>query len=205
MIALFGSYSMTGWMPTFFVKQGMSVTHSLGFNAAMMAGFPIGTLVCVFISDRLGRRWGIVVFGVICAALGAIYPFLSSSSAIVICGFLLTAGVAAFLTLALGGTPELFPTEYRFRGAGLAQMVGRAGLIVSPFIILTLFDKFGIGGVVGALSGLYLLVGLLFAVAGIETNQRSLEALEPEATLEAASRGMAHPGRRASPSSSRII
>lgn len=195
-IALFGSYSMTGWMPTFFVKQGMSVTHSLSFNAAMMAGFPTGTLLCVFFSDRLGRRWGIVVFGILCAALGAIYPFLSSSAAIVVCGFLLTAAVAVFLTLALGGTPELFPTEYRFRGAGLAQMVGRAGLIISPLIVLTLFDKFGIGGVVGALSGVYLLVSLLFAMAGIDTNQRSLEALEPEPTPKTQSDAMPHPSQR---------
>jgi putative MFS transporter len=176
---LFGSYSLTGWMPTFFVSQGMSVTRSLGFNAAMMAGYFAGPLLCVFLSDRIGRRWGIVLFGALCAAFGAIYPFLSSPALIVLCGFLLVAGVSVFLNLGLGGTSELFPTEYRFRGGGLAQTVGRAGLIISPFIVLTLFDSYGIGGVIGTISGMYLAVALLMAVAGIETNQRSLEALDP--------------------------
>ena len=35
---LVGSYSFTAWIPSFFVKQGLSVTRSLGFNVAMSAG-----------------------------------------------------------------------------------------------------------------------------------------------------------------------
>jgi MFS transporter, putative metabolite:H+ symporter len=178
---LFGSYTLTGWMPTFFVRQGMSVTKSLGFNTAMMAGFLAGPLICALLADRLGRRGGLVTFGVICASFAAVYPFLTAPTAIIGCGFLLVSAVAVFLTLGLGGTPELFPTEYRFRGAGLAQMCGRAGLIASPFIVLWLFEVSGIGGVIGAISGMYLMIATLMAVAGIEANQRPLEALEPEA------------------------
>lgn len=184
-ICLFGSYSLTGWMPTFFVKQGMSVTHSLAFNAAMMGGWIAGPLFLSYISDRIGRRSAIVLFGALCACLGAIYPFLSSSLSIVLCGFLLVSAVAIFLTLGLGMTPELFPTEYRFRGGGVAQMFGRLGLIGSPFIILALFNRFGIAGVVGAVSGAYLFIALLIVLAGIETNQQSLEALEPEVNPDA--------------------
>lgn len=177
---LFGSYTMTGWMPTFLVKQGLTVTKSLAYNTTMMAGFAFGSLMVVLLADRLGRRWGIVTFGVICASLGSIYPFLTSPPLIMACGFLLTAGASIFLTLGSGTAPELFPTEYRFRGAGVAQMFGRAGLIASPFIILALFDRYGIEGVIGAIAVMYLSVALLFAVFGIETNQQSLEALEPE-------------------------
>ncbi|MGF6880306.1 putative MFS transporter [Paraburkholderia sp. MM5477-R1] len=184
-ICLFGSYSLTGWMPTFFVKQGMSVTHSLGFNAAMMGGWIAGPLLLSYISDRLGRRTAIMLFAAACACLGAIYPFLTSSIAIVLCGFLLVSAVAIFLTLGLGMTPELFPTEYRFRGGGVAQMFGRLGLIASPFVVLGLFNWFGITGVVGAISGAYVFIALLIMVAGIETNQQSLEALEPEEEPEA--------------------
>jgi MFS transporter, putative metabolite:H+ symporter len=138
-------------MPTFFVSEGMSVTRSLGFNAAMMAGYFVGPLLCALLADRLGRRWGVVLFGLVCASCAAIYPFQNEPIRIIGCGFLLTAAVAAFLTLSLGGTPELFPTEYRFRATGLAQTTGRACLIISPFVILTLFRQHGIGGVTGAI------------------------------------------------------
>jgi len=99
---------------------------------------------------------------------------------VMVCGFLLTAGAAVFLTLGLRTAPELFSTEYHFRGSGVAQTVGRGGLIASRFIVLMLFDRGGIAGVIGALAGMYIAVALLFAVLGIETNQRSLEALVPE-------------------------
>lgn len=179
-VCLFGSYSLTGWMPTFFVKQGMSVTHSLGFNAAMMGGWVAGPLFLSYISDRIGRRTAIMLFAGLCACMGAVYPFLTSAPAIILCGFLLVSAVAIFLTLGLGMTPELFPTDYRFRGGGVAQMFGRLGLIGSPFVVLGLFNRFGITGVVGAISGAYLFIAFLIVVAGIETNQQSLEALEPE-------------------------
>jgi putative MFS transporter len=179
-VCLFGSYSLTGWMPTFFVKQGMSVTHSLGFTAAMMGGWIAGPLFLSYVSDKMGRRTAIMVFAGVCACLGAIYPFLTSATAIISCGFLLVSSVAIFLTLGLGMTPEMFPTEYRFRGGGVAQMFGRLGLIGSPFIVLELFNRFGISGVVFAISGAYIFIAILIMVAGIETNQQSLEALEPE-------------------------
>lgn len=183
-VCLFGSYSLTGWMPTFFIKQGMSVTHSLGFTAAMMGGWIAGPLFLSYVSDRMGRRTAIMLFAAICACLGAIYPFLTSATTIVLCGFLLVSAVAIFLTLGLGMTPEMFPTEYRFRGGGVAQMFGRLGLIGSPFIVLELFNRFGITGVVFAISGAYIFIAILIMVAGIETNQQSLEALEPEETLD---------------------
>jgi len=138
-ICLFGSYTLTGWMPTFFVKQGMSVTHSLAFNSAMMAGFVAGPILCMVFADRIGRRWGLSVLGALCAAIGATYPFLTSAFAIVSCGFLMVTVVSAFLYTASGINPELFPTDYRFRGSGVAQMFGRLGLVASPFIILALF------------------------------------------------------------------
>jgi putative MFS transporter len=57
--------------------------------------------------------------------------------------------------------------------------VGRGGLIISPFIVLALFDSSGIGGAIGTISGIYL--ALLMAAFGVETNRQSLEALEPDA------------------------
>jgi MFS transporter, putative metabolite:H+ symporter len=179
-ICLFGSYTLTGWMPTFFVKQGMSVTHSLAFNSAMMAGFVAGPILCMVFADRIGRRWGLSVLGALCAAIGATYPFLTSAFAIVTCGFLMVTVVSAFLYTASGINPELFPTDYRFRGSGVAQMFGRIGLVASPFFILALFNRYGIGGVVSALSGMYLFAAVLMAIAGVETNQQSLESLDPE-------------------------
>jgi putative MFS transporter len=183
---LVGSYSFTAWIPSFFVREGLSVTRSLGFATAMAAGTIVGPLTGVLIADRLGRRQGIIAAGLACSAMGAIYPFLTAPVAIMFCGFLLVSCMSLFLALGLGGyTPELFPTAYRFRGSGLAQMCGRGGLIMSPYLVLTLFSAFGIAGVVAMISTLYLTLVLIVAVAGIETNQRSLEDLAPAGAMAA--------------------
>ncbi len=177
---LVGAYSFTAWIPSFFVRQGFSVTRSLGFAAAMAAGTLAGPALAVFIADRIGRRRGIMAAGVSCAVIGSIYPFLVMPVPIMLCGFLLVSSMSLFLALGLGGyTPELFPTEYRFRGSGLAQMTGRAALIASPYAVVPLFASYGIAGVVGTIAAMYLTLVVVIAFAGIETNQRSLESLEP--------------------------
>jgi putative MFS transporter len=114
--------------------------------------------------------------------MGSIYPFLAAPVPIMLCGFLLVSCMSLFLALGLGGyTPELFPTAYRFRGSGIAQMTGRAALIATPYAVVPLFDTYGIAGVVGTIAAMYLALVVFIAIAGIETNQRSLEALAPDA------------------------
>jgi putative MFS transporter len=97
-----------------------------------------------------------------------------------LCGFLLVSSMSLFLSLGLGSyTPELFPTAYRFRGSGFAQMTGRGCLIATPYIVVMLYDTYGIAGVVLVLSGMYLALAAIIAAFGIETNQQPLEALAP--------------------------
>ncbi|MFC9057201.1 MFS transporter [Streptomyces sp. NPDC057074] len=177
---LFGSYAVTGWMPTFFVEQGMDVSTSLGFNAAIMSGYVAGPLLCVFIVDRLGRRRSIMMFGTLSAVFAGLYPFMSEPALVIAVGFVLVGTVASFLTLGLGTTPEFFPTAFRFRGGGFAQTVGRIGLIFSPFAVLWLFSSYGVFGVILAVSGMYVIVTLLNAVAGVDTSREALEQIAPE-------------------------
>jgi putative MFS transporter len=179
-VVLVGSYSFITWIPTFFIREGFSVTRSLTFNAVMSGGAICGPLLGFFLADRIGRRIGIIAIGIGAAAIGAIYPFMATPLTIMIVGFLLVGAMNLMITLGLACyTPELFPTAYRFRGSGLGQMMGRGGLIVTPYIVVLLYDTYGIGGVVLVLSGMYLTLAAVIAVFGIETSQKSLEALAP--------------------------
>jgi MFS transporter, putative metabolite:H+ symporter len=172
---LFGSYTVTGWVPTFFVKQGMDVSKSLGFNAAIMSGYVAGPLLMVFLADRLGRRNTIVMFGTLAAIFAGIYPFMTEPALIIAIGFILVAMVASFLVLSLGTTPEFFPTAFRFRGGGFAQTVGRVGLIASPFVVLWLFNTWGVLGVILTVSGMYILVTLIIGIVGVQPAHETLE------------------------------
>jgi MFS transporter, putative metabolite:H+ symporter len=181
---LFGSYVVTGWMPTFFVEQGMTVSKSLGFNAAIMSGYVAGPLLCMLIVDRIGRRTSIMVFGVLSAIFAGLYPFMTHPVMVIAVGFILVAMVASFLTLGLGTTPEFFPTAFRFRGGGFTQTIGRIGLICSPFIVLWLFNSSGVLGVILAVSGMYVVVTLLNGVAGVDTSREAVEQIAPGGDID---------------------
>jgi MFS transporter, putative metabolite:H+ symporter len=181
-VVLVGSYSFTSWIPTFFIRQGFTVTRSLTFNAVMSFGAIAGPLLGFLLADRIGRRRGIVLVATAGALIGALYPLQDTPAGIVFFGFLLVAVMNLAITFGLACyTPELFPTDYRFRGSGLAQMMGRGGLIFTPYVVVSLFETYGISGVVLALSSLYLGLAICIALFGIETNQTSLEALAPTA------------------------
>jgi putative MFS transporter len=152
-VCLVGAYSFTSWVPTFFIKQGLSVTRSLGFMTAMTVGNLVGPTIGILVSDRIGRLRGLIITAVVCAATGFLYPQLGSSVAIVICGFVLVSCMSLMIGFGLGAyTPELFPTEYRFRGNGLGQMAGRVAVIGSPYAVVALYDAYGVGGAVGAVA-----------------------------------------------------
>ncbi|MER6976137.1 MFS transporter [Streptomyces carpinensis] len=186
---LIGSYAVTGWMPTFFVKQGMTVSKSLGFNAAIMSGYVAGPLLIMFITDRIGRRRSIMMLGTLSAIFAGIYPFTREPALIIAVGFILVAMAASFLIMCSGTAPEFFPTAFRFRGSGFAQTVGRVSLIFSPFVVLWLFTHYGIVGVILAVSGMYIAVTLLYGVVRVDTSREALEQIIPGGDTDDAPRG----------------
>jgi MFS transporter, putative metabolite:H+ symporter len=95
--ALVGAHSFNAWIPSFFVKQGFSVTRSLGFATAMAAGTLAGPVTAVLLADRIGRRHGIMLAGLSCAVIGSIYPFLIAPVPIMLCGFFLVSSMSLFL------------------------------------------------------------------------------------------------------------
>lgn len=177
---LMGSYSFSYWVPTFFIKSGMSVTRSLSYSTFQALGSSLGPVIGMLLSDRVGRRRGILLTSLACGVFGLLYSQFPTAEGALVFGFLLQGGMSLMIGFGLAAyTPELFPTEYRFRGAGVAQMTGRLSVIVSPYIVVSLFNNYGLPAVLYAISGLYLTMAVVMLLFGIETNQRSLEALAP--------------------------
>lgn len=180
--AMVGSYSFISWIPSFFVQQGFTVQNALNYSTVMTFGNIVGPSIGILLADRIGRRRGLIFAGLWCALVGLAYSQQTSIVGIVGCGFLLITGTTLVMSFGIGGyTPELFPTEYRFRGNGIAQMTGRIGVILSPYIVVALKDAYGVNAVMAFIAVLYVSMAVCLSLWGIETNQQSLEALAPEA------------------------
>jgi putative MFS transporter len=187
-------YGFIIWLPSFFVKQGLTITTSLGFTAIMSLGGPVGAGIGMLVADRFNRRRMIVGLSVLAALLGFIYPFAGNNALVALNGFALVTVIYVFVAVAWASyVPELFPTELRLRAAGYCNAVGRLGAVAMPFAVIPLFNNFGIVGVVALLGGILLIQAAIVAALGIDTNRRSLEALAPEETLTAV--GVAQPIR----------
>jgi putative MFS transporter len=173
-------YGFIAFLPTFMVKQGMTIVSSLNYTTLMMFGGPVGALIGFWLADRMGRRAGIVWFSLLAVAFGVIYPQTSSPLVVMLTGFLLVTAVYVLVafTWALY-VPELFPTEIRMRGAGFCNTAGRMMTIITPQLIVPLFMTAGVNGVIALVAGLLLVQALLVGAFGIETRKKSLEALTP--------------------------
>jgi putative MFS transporter len=185
LVALFTvNYAFVSWIPTFLVKQGHSVSNSLGLTAVMFAGGPIGSLIAFALAEHLGRKWGIVLFSLVCVAFGVAYPFAQSAVAITALGFAITCCIYVLSSFSVATyVPELFPTELRLRGSGLANTVGRAVSIVVPYAVASAFMRFGIAGVLTLIVATLLIQALIVGVLGAETKQRSLESIAADASV----------------------
>ena len=175
-----GIYGFIAWLPTFFVSEGLSIVKSLGFVLLMSIGSPVGGLVGYLIADRVGRAKGIVIAALLTIVLGWIYVSLREPAAIVFVGFCLVTTIYTITTLGLFGfIPELFPTEVRLRGTGVAGTCGRAASIATPYLALLLYEHYGVSGVIGMVSIVFAVLCLAIGMLRIETSRHSLEDIAP--------------------------
>lgn len=172
----FSIYGLINWLPTFFIQQGFDIVKSLTWTTVITLGGPVGSLLGVAVSDRVGRRPAIIASCLITAACGIAYQQASSATALLSVGFLLVCSIYVLVAVGQGAyVPELFSTSYRLRGTGVCMTAGRLTSAVCQFLILWLFTTGGVLMVVGSVVAAQLLLAFAVWVMRIETRGRRLE------------------------------
>lgn len=153
-------YAFLTFVPTLLTLDGVDVTKSLGYSVAIYAAYVPGYVLGGYLADRLDRKWLIVVAFVLTATFGTVFG-LSREPAMVILFGALTAVSAGFgATGVYTYTPELYPTEIRATGMGVASSWGRIGSIALLLI-------FGIFAVVQGKLVLFLVADVILLVAAV--------------------------------------
>jgi MFS transporter, putative metabolite:H+ symporter len=172
-------YGFVTWLPVFFIKQGLSIATSFGYSLLMALGAPVGSAIGALTADHWGRKPTIIGASLISVVLGIIYPMISDPVLLPAVGFALTVPIYVLVALLFGVyIPELFPTEVRLRASGIVNMLGRGATIVTPFLVVTLFEARGVAGVMALMVGLLVVQIVTVWAFGIEPRHRSLEELK---------------------------
>ncbi len=174
-------YGFIAFLPSFMVRQGLTITSSLNYVTLMSFGGPVGALIGMWLADRIGRKPCMIIFSFAAICLGAIYPNLVDPTYVTVGGFALVTSIYVLVGIAWGlYVPELFPTMIRMRGAGFCNTLGRMFTILTPQITTLLYGFAGIAAVVSYVVAWLLLQAIVVFALGVETKQVPLEMLENE-------------------------
>jgi MFS transporter, putative metabolite:H+ symporter len=174
-VAIFTYYGFFTWIPSLLVKHGYDISTSFLFSILIYLAQIPGYYSAAFLSEKLERKWTIVLYlgGGAVGALGL--AFAGSSAAILVWGMVLSFFMNGNAALEYSYTSEVYPTLIRTTGLGVASAIGRVGGIIAPIIIGFSYAGVGFGGVFTMLLVLLVIGAAVVAVWGRRTNGRSLE------------------------------
>jgi MFS transporter, putative metabolite:H+ symporter len=172
-----GYYGFANWAPTFLLRRGVSLLHSLEYTLLIALVSPLGPVLAVLTSDRLERKWTIVVMVLLIAGLGLGFAFWSLPALIVLSGGLITLCSNWFSALLHAYQSELFPTRMRATGVGFTYSWSRLSAVFSSLLIGSVLLHAGVGAVFALLAAAMCGVALVIGIFGPKTNRIALEQL----------------------------
>src|SRR5579862_4000992 len=172
-----GFYGFANWAPTFLLKRGFSLLHSLEYTMLIAVVSPVGPLLAAASSDRMERKWTIVVLAILVAAFGLGFGGASTPFTVVAFGALLTLANYWFSAAFHAYQAELFPTRIRATAVGFTYSWSRLSAAFSSVLIAAILTRSGVGAVFTLLAIAMCGVALVIAIFGPRTNRILLEDL----------------------------
>ncbi len=167
-----------GWLPNILAERGFTITKSLTFTFGMQLSFPLSSFFMMYALEAFGRiRTAFTAF--VLATLFAIVFYYSTSDVMVlVIGFLMNF----FIQLAGNSmqifTSEVFPTNARASGFGLAQSGGRLGAAAS-FYVIAVLQGYGLGYVMTGIAMLLAIAAVAVTRISQETKGLALDTIAP--------------------------
>lgn len=173
--------SLTTWLPTIYqtlYKVPLQTALNLAIGASALG--VVGSIVCAFLVDRVGRKPVII------------WAFAGCTIALTAAGLLADQGVyvlamlcsLAFGLLACGFitvfvyTPEMYPTGVRALGCGVGGVWAKLAAISGPMVMTQFVGSGHLGLAFFCLGGVTLITAFAVGRHGIETRGKVLEELE---------------------------
>jgi putative MFS transporter len=171
-----GFYGFANWAPTFLLKRGVSLLHSLEYTLLIALVSPLGPLLAAFTSDKMERKWTIAVLALLVAGLGIGFGNSIAPAAVVGFGALLTLANYWFSAAFHAYQAELFPTRLRATGVGFTYSWSRLSAAFTSILIGAVLVH-GVPAVFAVLAVAMILVAGVVGVMGPRTHGLVLEEI----------------------------
>ena len=170
-----GYYAITTWLPLYLKNaRGLSVVDTGSYLLVIIVGSFCGYIVGAALTDRIGRRYTLILFAACSAVTAWSYTLLNTSNAaILLLGFPLGFFASGVFSPMGSFFTELFPTRVRASGQGFCYNFGRAAGALFPTFVGVLSAHLSLAHAIGifAVSAYILMIGavvLLPETRGVE-------------------------------------
>ena len=177
--AIFGVvYIVATWLPSLMAGRGFTITKALTFTLGMTLAYPLSSGFMMYALDRFGRRI-VSVSGLIGAAILSLIFWQSTSDTM-----LLVSGFCMFFCMQTGTnsmliyTAEIFPTNARASGLGMALGVSKIAAALSGYAIVPI-NAYGSSAVFACMAMLLTIGAVAVFMIGTETKGLALDAIAP--------------------------
>ncbi|KHN97827.1 Major facilitator superfamily domain, general substrate transporter [Metarhizium album ARSEF 1941] len=126
--------SLGGWIPTFMMEE----RHADGLLAGVTAtlfwlGLSLGRIILGFVTGRVGERFAITAYLVLCVAFQLAYWLIPTTVGAISFVSLLGFFLGPLFPAAIVVLTQILPAEYHVSAIGFSSAVGGGGAAVLPF------------------------------------------------------------------------
>ena len=174
-------YIVATWLPSLMASdRGFTVTKALTFTFGMTLAYPLSSALLMYGLDAIGRL-KISIAGLIAAAVLSLMFWQSTSETmLLVTGFLMFFCMQTGTNAMLIYTGEVFPTNARASGLGVALGASKIGALVSGYAVLFV-QSFGVPAVFVFMAMLLMVGAAAVLLIGGETKGLALDKIAPPA------------------------
>jgi putative MFS transporter len=172
-----GFYAFASIAPIVLLAKGFDLAHSLTYSALTAVGYPLGSLVSVYLIERVERRTLLIASTLAAGVFGLAFGLAATVSLVIAAGFATTVSTVMQSNFTHIYQAELFHTANRSTAIGLPYAASRLVGALLPLGALTLLSAIGSGGLYSCCAVLLGVTALVIRLLGPRTNNQQLDTI----------------------------
>lgn len=179
-VAFFGvALGLGAWLPSMIADRGNTITKSLTYTLIIQMAFPCASLFMMYALEKYGRKKTSITAFMFAGLFAVAFANAANDVMLIAMGFCMIFFVQLAGNSMQIFASEVFPTNARATGFGIAQGAGRLGAAFIIPAILWIKTGYGVDAVFASIAVVLVIAAATVNMIGPEARGLSLDALAP--------------------------